>query len=332
MRQQFPVFDLHCDTAVELFAQKKDWGSSDLHVDLTRAGQLLHHIQVYSFCCVYGPRGEALTREEAEEKFIASVSAFYTELQRHKDTHRLCRCAEDMLAAAKQGKQSVFLSLEGPEVIGCDPGRLEELKELGIVMTTLTWNHANLLAGSHKTGEGLTPQGKAFVRRAQELGIVIDVSHLSDRAFRDLCDVTTAPIVASHSNSRAVCGNSRNLTDEQFKIICNFGGLVGLNLYAPFLRENGQADFSDFKRHMDHFLELGGAHHLALGGDLDGCDALPIGFTGIQSWNDLGRYLLQSGCEEEQLLHVFNNNAVHFFLQHLQKRRVGEFLRQDGQI
>ena len=168
------------------------------------------------------------------------------------------------------------------------------------------------------------------MRRAQQLGILIDVSHLSDQAFRNLCDITAAPILASHSNSRAVCGNSRNLTDEQFKIICNFGGLVGLNLYAPFLREDGPADFSDFKRHMDHFLELGGEHHLALGGDLDGCSALPTGFTGVQCWNDLGRYLIQSGCEEEQVLHVFNNSAVHFFLKHLQKKRVGEFFRADN--
>ena len=153
---------------------------------------------------------------------------------------------------------------------------------------------------------------------------MIDVSHLSDRAFFDLCDITTAPFVASHSNSRAVCGHVRNLTDEQFRILCNFGGLVGLNLYAPFLNDSGRAEFSDVRRHLDHFLELGGEHRLALGGDLDGCDALPAGFTGVESWNGLGRYLMESGLEEELVMDVMNNNAVHFFLKHLQKSRVGE--------
>ena len=129
--------------------------------------------------------------------------------------------------------------------------------------------------------------------------------------------------MASHSNSRAICDHSRNLTDKQFKVICNLGGLVGLNLYPPFLNESGRADFSDVKRHLDHFLELGGAHHLAVGGDLDGCECLPAGFTGVENYNDLGRWLMQQGLEEETVCSVFNNNAVVFAMQHLQKKRVG---------
>ena len=285
MRTQFPVFDLHCDTPVALTDRNQRLAENDLHISLARESKLFSHTQVYSFCCVYDKNGDALTIPEAEAQFTKSLSNFYSELSLHSDTHRLCRNTEDLLKATQEGKHAVFLSLEGPEVIGCDAGRLEELKELGIVMTTLTWNHANILAGSHKTGEGLTPEGKAFVRRAQQLGILIDVSHLSERAFWDLCDISVAPIVASHSNSRAVCDNTRNLTDKQFKTICNFDGLVGLNLYAPFLREGGKATFDDVRRHIDHFLELGGKHHLALGGDLDGCpissrSCLPLNHSG----------------------------------------------------
>ena len=230
---------------------------------------------------------------------------------------------EDLILAAKENKQGVFLSLEGPEAVNCDPDRLDELKDLGFLMTTLTWNYPNALAGPHGTDLGLTDQGKAYVRRAQELGILIDVSHLSEKAFWELCDITMAPIVASHSNSRAVCNHSRNLTDKQFQVICNFGGLVGLNLYAPFLNESGRADFSDVKRHLDHFLELGGQHHIALGGDLDGCDSLPTGFRGVENYNDLGRWLMQQGMEELTVNNVFNNNAVRFAMQHLQRSRVG---------
>ena len=323
MRERFPVFDLHCDTAVELSLQKKPWNSNDLHIDLDRGDRLLHHIQVYSFCCVYDEKGLPLAGYAAEQRFIRALSDFYTQLDRHSDRVRLCRSAEDLIACTKEGKRAVFLSLEGPEAISCNPDRLDELKDLGFVMTTLTWNNPNLLAGPHTSDAGLTDLGKAFVRRAQQLGIVIDVSHLSEKAFWDLCDITSAPIVASHSNSRAICGHSRNLTDRQAKTIFNFGGLVGLNLYAPFLSLDGKADFDTVRRHVDHFLELGGEHHLALGGDLDGCNRLPAGFTGVESYNDLGRYLLESGMEEELVNHIFNNNAVHFFVQHLQKSRVG---------
>lgn len=323
MRERFPVFDLHCDTAVELSLQKKDWAENDLQIDLTRAGRLLTHHQFYAFCCVYDRGGLPLPGPLAESRFYTAVSDFYTQLEQQSEHARLCRNVEDLIAAARENKQGVFLSLEGPEVIGCDPDRLEELKELGFLMTTLTWNFPNALAGPHGTEQGLTEQGKAFVRRAQELGIVIDVSHLSEKAFWDLVDVTSAPIVASHSNSRALCGHTRNLTDQQFKVICNLGGLVGLNLYAPFLNERGKADFSDVKRHLEHFLELGGTHHLALGGDLDGCDALPTGFAGVESYNDLGRYLMRSGMEELTVNNIFNNNAVRFAMQHLQRKRVG---------
>ena len=323
MREQFPVFDLHCDTAVELSRQKKSWASNDLQIDLDRAGRLLTHHQFYAFCCVFGEGGHPLPWPLAEARFYTALSDFYTQLEQNRDRTKLCRNVEDLIAAAKEQKQGVFLSLEGPEVIGCDPDRLEELKELGFLMTTLTWNYPNTLAGPHGTELGLTDRGKAFVRRAQELGIVIDVSHLSEKAFWDMVDITTAPIVASHSNSRAVCDHTRNLTDKQFKVICNLGGLVGLNLYAPFLNESGKADFSDVKRHLDHFLELGGQHHLAVGGDLDGCDVLPTGFTGVENYNDLGRWLMQQGLEEETVCSVFNNNAVVFAMQHLQRKRVG---------
>ena len=323
MRERFPVFDLHCDTAVELSRQKKSWAANDLHIDLERADKLLTHHQFYAFCCVFGEEGLPLPAALAQARFYSELSDFYTQLEQNKDRTKLCRNMEDLVEAAREGKQGVFLSLEGPEAIGCDPGRLEELKELGFLMTTLTWNYPNTLAGPHGTDQGLTSQGKAFVRRAQELGIVIDVSHLSEKAFWDLIDITAAPIVASHSNSRAVCDHTRNLTDKQFKVICNLGGLVGLNLYAPFLNESGKADFSDVKRHIDHFLELGGKHHLAVGGDLDGCDALPTGFTGVQNWNDLGRWLMQQGLDEPTVCSIFNNNAVMFAMKHLQQKRVG---------
>lgn len=323
MREKFPVFDLHCDTAVELSKQKKTLASNDLHLDLERAGRLLTHHQFYAFCCVYDEGWLPLPQPLAESRFYTAISDFYSQLSGNADRVRLCRNVEDLIAAAKDGRQGVFLSLEGPEVIDCDPDRLEELKELGFLMTTLTWNFPNALAGPHGSDLGLTEQGRAFVRRAQELGIVIDVSHLSEKAFWDLIDITAAPIVASHSNSRAICAHTRNLTDEQFKVICNLGGLVGLNLYPPFLNESGRADFSELKRHLDHFLELGGQHHIAVGADLDGCDSLPTGFSGVESYNDLGRYLLRQGMEELTVNNVFNNNAVRFAMQHLQRKRVG---------
>lgn len=143
------------------------------------------------------------------------------------------------------------------------------------------------------TGSGLTQKGKDFFRRAQRLGMLVDVSHLSERGFWDMAELAERPIVASHSNSAAVCPHVRNLTDEQFRALCQLGGLSGINLYSAFLTE-GRATFEDVRRHIDHFLELGGDGHIALGADLDGCEALPEGFSRLGDYEKLAEYL--TGC------------------------------------
>ena len=176
-------------------------------------------------------------------------------------------------------------------------------------MATLTWNEQNPLAGSHVTGGGLTDQGREFVREAQRLGILVDVSHLSDEAFWDIMQITEAPIVASHSNSRALRDHSRNVTDDMFRAICQTGGVAGINFYEDFVGENPTID--TVCDHIFHFLEMDpDCRHLALGGDLDGCDRLPQGFDGIQSYPALALRLLERGLSEKNLMDLFWNNPM----------------------
>ena len=289
------VFDLHCDTAVELSQQQKLLEKNDLHIDLGRAARLDSYTQFFSFCCVYDRQGKQLLQPDCAALFQASLSRF-----------------QKMVGAIHESPACEWfrplLSLEGPEVIDCDPAKLEGLRQQGFQMTTLTWNYVNPLAGSCWTGEGLTDQGREFIQEAQRLGIVIDVSHLSEQAFWDLVDITQAPIVASHSNSKACCNSARNLSDDQFRAIRDLGGLVGMNLYAPFLNESGKASFADVRRHLDHWLSLGGEKTVALGGDLDGCDALPDGFTGVDDYNDLAAFL-----QGFDVFALFFENAARFW-------------------
>lgn len=199
------------------------------------------------------------------------------------------------------------LSLEGAEGISCDPGRLDELAQMGISMVNLTWNADNALAGSAKhDGPGLSAQGREFVRRAQKLGIIIDVSHISDRAFWDIMDITERPVVASHSNSRAVCGHARNLSDEQFRAICDCGGYTGITCYGILLSENGICDFDTVYRHMDHFLEIG-ADHVAVGGDFDGCDVYPKGFETVGDYEKFASFLEIKGYSQDTIQKIYSN-------------------------
>ena len=197
------------------------------------------------------------------------------------------------------------LSIEGAEAFDCDPGRLEELAARGVRMIAPVWNAENALAGSCMTGGGLTAQGREFVRRAQRAGIIVDVSHSSERAFWDICEIAEKPIVASHSNAKAVCGHVRNLTDEQFRAICDLGGTAGLNLYAPFLNASGHASMDDVRRHLEHFLERDGDGHLALGGDLDGCDVLPDGMHGLRDYALLETNFENWGFGEQIVRNLF---------------------------
>lgn len=289
------VFDLHCDTPTWLWATGQRLSDASGHVSLRRAANFACYTQVFAFC----PYGDAFARAadwDVQARFSALLGAF--------------SAARQELDAA--GVTPIY-ALEGAEAIGCDLGRLDALRAQGFRITTLTWNYANALAGSHATGEGLTAQGRRFARRAQELGMTLDVSHLSERAFWELCDIGTAPLIASHSNSRAVCAHSRNLTDAQAREIFAQGGLIGLNLYAPFLRDGGQATFADVYLQLAHFLELGGEAHLALGGDLDGCDRLPAGFRGVDDYAALHAYLLARGLPRALLADIYYNNAARFF-------------------
>lgn len=302
--KQFAVMDGHCDTAVELFRKKLPLEESSLNVSLRRAEKLPGYVQFFAFCTVW-MKGEP----DKEALFRKVHSYFGGELEKNRERIRLCLNAAEAEAILEKGGCGAFLSLEGAESIDCDPGRLEQAYAAGIRMIAPTWNEPNALSGSCMTGEGLSAQGKEFARRAQQLGIVLDVSHLSERGFWDLCDIAEKPFVASHSNSAAICPHMRNLTDDQFRALCDVGGTAGLNLYGGFLTEK-TATYEDVYRHLDHFLSISGGGHVALGGDLDGCSILPEGFTGVDNYNDLAQFLADKGMNERVLDALYNQSLM----------------------
>lgn len=301
---KYVVFDSHCDTAYELWRRGQALARTDCMVSLPQMEELAGYGQFFAFCTLPGvPSGHT-----CEALLYEPYAYFMEQLRQNKEKMTLCRTGQDFDCALAEGKHAVFLSLEGAEGIQCDPGRLDTLYEMGIRMVNLTWNANNALAGCAKEdGPGLTEQGREFVRRAQRLGIIIDVSHISDRAFWDVLETAERPVVASHSNSRKQCGHPRNLTDVQFRALCQQGGYAGINLYGAFLEDHGNADFESVYRHMDHFLQLGGAGHIALGGDLDGCDRLPAGFSGVRDYNQLALFLEGKGFSEQTLQEIYSN-------------------------
>lgn len=304
------IIDLHCDTALELLHREGKVNASlrrnGGHIDLTRGKTLEGYCQCFALFTTTG-MDESGKRTD-EQVFDAMLSNFKRELAENVDLVEQVKVPGDLERIVGSGKVAAILTIEGTAGIGFDPERLYGLRDQGFLMTTLGWNEKNALAGSHKTGGGLTDLGKEYVRVAQSLGLVMDVSHLSEQAFWNLMDVTQGPVCASHSNSRVCCGVSRNLTDEQFKAICQTGGVAGLNLYAGFLgAENVTIETAC--DHVLHWLDMGGGKHIALGGDLDGCDPLPQDFTGVESYPKLIQALQNRGVDENTIADLCWNNA-----------------------
>ena len=310
----FPVFDLHCDTALGLLkpevAANGGLLKNNLHIDLERASKLPGYCQC--FACFTTPAMQQWMGKSPTDIFEQELSMIVGQVEMNRDKIELAFTADDVEENRKNGKMSAILTIEGPAGIGFDPQLLEMMQKVGFRITSLGWNEKNDLTGSNVTGGGLTDKGREFLREAQRLGMLIDVSHISDEGFWDIMKITNKPIIATHSNSRAVCGHSRNLTDDMFRAICETGGVAGFNQCAPFVGE--KPDLNTVCDHILHFLEIDpDGKHIALGGDLDGCDELPAGFDGIQSYPAMATALLQRGVGEKIVENIYWNNAMEVF-------------------
>ena len=308
---RLPVFDLHCDTALALSERADVYTAlrtNSRHIDLTRAGELGGYCQCFAMFTT--PDFDQWFGKSVTEVFDTMLENLEKELALNSGIIAKAGSTAEIEANLAAGKMSAILTLEGPAGINFDAGRLEELYDRGFRVSTLGWNEKNILAGSHKTGGGLTDAGREYVKECQRLGILVDVSHISDEAFWDIMKITEAPVVASHSNLRSVCDHSRNLTEDMYRAICETGGTAGINLCAPFIKENG-ADFDATCDHIFRMLEIDPTgEHVSLGGDLDGCDELPVGFVGIQSYNALADRLCERGLDEKTIRNIYWNNTM----------------------
>ena len=309
---KWDVFDLHCDTAMDLLGRdlrpRKQLRRKDGHIDLERGSRLGGYAQCFAmftfpgFAEAYGC--------PVTQVFDAALANLRREIAENSDRIAPAETSAEIRANAAAGKISAVLTIEGPAGIGYDPARLEPLRQQGLCISTLGWNEKNILCGSNQTGGGLTDLGREYVRECQRLGILVDVSHLSDEGFWDIMEMTEAPVIATHSNSRAVRSHPRNLTDEMFRAICQTGGTAGINLYTDFLG-TGRVTPDTVCDHIFHFLELNpDGSCISLGGDLDGCSSIPEGMTGVDSYTLLAEQLLRRGLDEKTVRSIFWENAM----------------------
>ena len=312
------VWDLHCDTLYELRrAEKagapKSFLHNDLHIDLEKLQQgdyLLQCFAAYVDLADPAPGADPLVSVLEEIDIFKRLMAAYPEKIAPVYT------AADLERNRAEGKLSAMLTVEEGGCCKGSLGVLRRLQELGVRMMTLTWNHENCLAYPHRPAEfqnkGLKPFGLEIVQRMDELGMVVDVSHLSDAGFWDVVKHGTRPFMATHSNSREVRNVSRNLSDEMIRALADRGGIMGLNFYSDFLSDDPVGRIDDMLRHCRHIMNVGGEQVLGLGTDFDGMET-EIEVNGAGEMPKLAQAMDRAGFSTDQIEGICYRNAERFF-------------------
>ena len=304
-------FDLHCDTVVEMYEKKEGIKNNSLCVNLVKGEIFNDWTQVLA---VFVPDNHYITKT-GFEFFKSRVSYLKEEIEKNPDAIELATSCDDYKNIKQQGKAVGILSMES--ATGLD-GNLDNLllaKEMGLAMMSLTWNGENQTGYGTSVDKGLKIFGRELLREMEKLNIILDVSHTNDVGLDEILRITNAPVVASHSNSRSVYNNKRNIKDEHFKEIVNRNGLVGINFYKHFL--NGEkSDFKDIKNHIDHFLLLGGENTVAIGSDFDGAD-INNDINSIEKTKNLYEFLVKNGYGKKLTDKIFYENADNFFMKNL---------------
>lgn len=279
-------FDLHCDTATCLFDRYEDFENTSAVVNARSAKVFDTYCQTFAFWT-----DDSVT-DCGFERLKRGLEYF------------------EKIRPSFPGK--VLFSVEGGgAAIDGDPENLYYLKEKGFVLFGLSWNGKNALAAGNASDpkKGLTPLGKKTVRLLDKLGIVPDISHLSDAGVFDLFSESVGRVCASHSCCREVYGSMRNITDEMICEIIKRNGLIGLNLYPEALSESPKAE--DLLFHAEHILSLGGKNCLSLGADWDGT-SLFDGVFGLESVPSLFK-MFEKHFSLETAEKIFYKNAADFF-------------------
>ena len=310
------LIDMHCDTFWLMMRQQDvSLQKNDLCIDIEKmrtAGSMAQFFA--SFIHMDHFQGDNAF-EDAYQHALQMIAYGKKELVKCSDSIATAHNYDELIANHDNGKMSAILTVEEGGIINGKMEYLEELYRQGIRLITLTWNHENCIGFPNSREPELMNRGlKAFgievVRRMNELGMLIDVSHLSDGGFWDVVHYSTKPFVASHSNARALCNHPRNLTDEMIKALAEKGGAAGVNFYPYFLRENGKATVADITEHLWHTYQVGGEDVVAFGTDFDGFDEGELDITHMGEMHYVYDSIRKRGFTQRQMDKILNGNIL----------------------
>ena len=318
------VLDSHCDTPM-FFPQGVDFGTRDnrILVDLHKMDDgrqdvvtMVAYLEQPKPGVKYAdiaPFPVAGPREYADlifDKIQQIVDA-------HPDHLALARNLAEVIDNKNHRRHTIMLGIENGQAIDHSLQNLDHFAARGIVYMTLCHNGDNDICDSARgtaTWGGVSPFGREVIKRMNELGVMVDLSHGAESSFYDALDISTQPIVCSHSSCRALCDHPRNLTDDQMRRLAAKGGVMQVTAYPGFLQINGEADILHLMLHLDHAVEVMGIEHVGLGTDFDGDGGIP-GMADSSDLLNFTRHLLLHRYSEEDISRILGGNWLRVMAQ-----------------
>lgn len=302
MNIDYPYFDFHCDTITEMYKSNDTLGSSDYMVNI---GLLKK----------YNPCTQVFAVYNDGNYNQSDVIDIINYLKQQCDIYGgMISVACDLSDIVRNSRNNIISALISIESLGSqkdiDAETVNVYYKNGVRVIGLCHNDDNQLCGGiGNNDKGLTAFGKSIVRKMQSLGVILDVSHMSDKSFSEATEEYTLPFVATHSNSRTVCQNPRNITDRQFVYLAKRGGLCGINFHPPFVGDN---DITGVIRHIEHFMSLGGENNICLGSDFDGIHRPVVGLDNAGCVYRLFDALLSLNYNETLINKILMSNFHNF--------------------
>jgi len=308
------VVDAHCDTILNIARKTIQFGKRNKkgHLDIPRLQEGGVNVQVFAIYIedIYKP-------DRAIKRTLQLYDIFIQELEKNDNSLSLITQSSQIEKNIKSGKIGVILSIEGGEAIEGEIELLRVLYRLGIRLMTLTWNQRNQIAdgaGEQRTKSGLTKFGIKVIKEMNQLGMLIDISHLSETGFWDVLAHSREAVIASHSNCYSLCPHQRNLKDDQIKALSKKGGVICVTYVPAFLSKSRQkANLEDVLNHIDHLVKIGGIDCVGLGSDFDGTNLLPENLEGVDKIPNITAGLFRRKYKEKDIEKILGGNLLRVF-------------------
>lgn len=305
--------DTHCDTPIEFKKEGFDIGKREPNqVNIPKMQEGMLDGAFFAAYVAQGPR-DAVSSQKIVNKIDGLISGIYAQVERNKDVCGLAYNVDDLVRLKAEGKKAIFIGIENGYGIGKDIANIARFKNKGVNYITLSHTKPNDICDSSSDQpewNGLSPFGKKVVKEMNRLGVMVDISHVSEKTFYDVLELSSQPVIASHSSVKALCDHDRNLTDKQMQALAKNGGVVQICLVDLFMnKDKSKASLMDAIEHIDYAVKVAGIDHVGIASDFDGGGGL-IGCNGSNDLINITVKLLEKGYSDEDIAKIWGKNLL----------------------